>query len=88
MASYRIEWKPTAVKELRKLPRQMIPRIVSAVDHLAASPFPDGSKKLVGSDHTFRVRVGDYRVIYDVLETVMTILIIRVAHRDHAYRRR
>ena len=63
MASYAVEWKKSAGKELRRLYRSVIPRIVEAVGELATDPFPAGCRKLKGSEHTFRIRVGDYRVI-------------------------
>ena len=86
MASYQIEWKRSSVKELEKLPRQMISKIVSAVDDLSGDPYPQGVRKLVGSEHTYRIRVGDYRVIYDIFESRLVIEIIRVRHRKDAYR--
>ncbi len=86
MASYQIEWKRSSVKELEKLPRQMISKIVSAVDDLSKDPYPQGVRKLVGSERTYRIRVGDYRVIYDAFESRLIIEIIRVRHRKDAYR--
>lgn len=86
MASYQIEWKRLSVKELEKLPRQMIPKIVSAVDDLSNDPYPQGVRKLVGSEHTYRIRVGDYRIIYNVFASKLIIEIIRVRHCKDAYR--
>lgn len=86
MASYRIEIKPSASKELEKLPRQMVARIVAGIKDLADNPYPQGVKKLAGFDHTYRVRVGDYRVLYDIYENRLVIEIIRVAHRKDVYR--
>jgi mRNA interferase RelE/StbE len=56
------------------------------VDRLAEDPRPAGSKKLKGSDESYRIRVGDYRVIYDVLDVIRIVLIQRVRHRKDAYR--
>ncbi len=86
MASYQVEWKRSAVKELEKLLGQIIPKIVSAVDELSNDPFPQGVRKLVGSEHTYRIRVGDYRVICDIFESRLIVEIIRVRHRKDAYR--
>lgn len=86
MASYRIEWKNSAYKELQKLPRQMIQRIVEAVDDLPNNPYPSGVKKLVGSEFSYRIRIGDYRVIYEIIEDKLVIEIIRVRHRKDVYR--
>ncbi|ADJ29344.1 type II toxin-antitoxin system RelE family toxin [Nitrosococcus watsonii] len=63
MASYRIEWKQSARKELRKLTKTIIPKVLEAVAALAENPYPGGSIKLRGSEHTYRIRVGNYRVI-------------------------
>jgi len=65
MASFQIEWKNSALKELQKLPRQIVTRVVAAVDELSGNPFPQGVRKLVGSEYSYRIRVGDYRVIYN-----------------------
>ena len=86
MASFQIEWKRSAAKELKKIPRQLIPRILDEVEALASNPFPRGVIKLTGSDRTYRVRVGDYRVIYTVEESILLVEIIRVRHRRDAYR--
>ncbi len=85
MASYQIEWKSSAKKELRKLPSDMIQKIVTAVESLGEEPFPPGCRKLVGSEQTWRIRIGNYRVIYNVLSAVLIIEIIRVAHRKDVY---
>ena len=86
MASYRIEWKPSAAKELKRLPRDIVPRVVKAVGELADEPFPLGVVKLQGSQFTYRIRVGDYRVIYTVVTNVLVIEIVRVRHRRDVYR--
>ncbi|MEI8078297.1 MAG: type II toxin-antitoxin system RelE/ParE family toxin [bacterium] len=62
MATWRIEWKASAAKELRSLDRQLIPRLLAAISNLSSNPFPAGFKKLHGSEHTYRLRVNDYRI--------------------------
>jgi len=86
MGSYRIEWKRSALRELKRLDRQTIPRIVEAIESLGEQPFPPRARKLQGSGHTYRIRVGDYRVIYDVFEAGLLIQVVRVRHRKNAYR--
>ena len=86
MASYRIEWKRSAAKELQSLPAAMIRRIVEAVTPLADNPFPHGATKLVGSEQTYRIRVGDYRIVYSVYQSALIVEIVRVAHRREVYR--
>ena len=87
MASYSIEWKQSAQRELRKLDKKPILRILEKVQSLAENPYPSGSKKLKGSEHTYRIRVGEYRVVYTVRTKVLTIEIIRVGHRKEIYRK-
>ena len=86
MASYKIEWKNSAYKELQKLPHPIITRVVAAVSELSNEPFPHGVKKLVGSEFSYRIRVGDYRVVYKVFENRLIIEIVRVRHRKDVYR--
>ena len=55
MGSYNVEWKRSAVKELKNLPRDVVLRILSAVEELSSEPYPFGIKKLVGTEHTYRI---------------------------------
>lgn len=87
MASYKIEWKQSAQKELRKLGKALILRILEVVEGLSDNPFPSGSKKLRGSTHTYRVRVGDYRIVYNIKSSLLVVEIIRVGHRREIYRK-
>lgn len=87
MVSYKIEWKKSAIKELKNLPKEIVPRIVKAVSELSSRPFPDGVKKLSGSEHTYRIRIGSYRVVYTVTKTTTIIEVVRVAHRREVYDR-
>ena len=87
MESYKVEWKPSAVKELRKLPKDVIAKILKAVEQLPENPYPLGVRKLVGSEHTYRLREGSYRIIYTVLSSSLIIEIIRVGHRKDVYNR-
>jgi mRNA interferase RelE/StbE len=89
MDLYKIQWKRSAEKELKKLDKQIILRILQAVESLAKDPWQQSaSKKLVGSDSIYRIRVGDYRIIYSLESTILTIEIIRVGHRKEVYRKR
>jgi len=83
---YQIEWKQSALHELKRLDRQSMPSIVRAIDSLASNPFPQSVKKLQGSEHKYRLCVGDYRVIYEVYSQRLIIEVIRVRHRKDAYR--
>jgi mRNA interferase RelE/StbE len=87
MASYKVEWKQSAVKELRDLPRGAVTRILKAVEQLSMNPYAAGARKIVGSEHTYRVREGDYRIIYSVTASSLVVEIIRVGHRKDIYKR-
>jgi mRNA interferase RelE/StbE len=87
MASYKIEWKTSARKELRILPKAVISEIADRVAHLADDPFPPGIKKLAGAEHTYRLRFSSYRVIYTVSRDYRVVEIIRVGHRRSVYKR-
>lgn len=86
MASYKVEWKNSAYKELQKLPRPTIARVVAAVSELSNEPFPHGVRKLVGSEFSYRICVGDYRVVYEIFENRLVIEIMRVRHRKDVYK--
>jgi mRNA interferase RelE/StbE len=83
---FRIEWKKSTRKDLRKLPRAAVDRIVEAVENLAEDPFPHGVEKLSGSEHAYRIRLGDYRIVYEVVAELKLIEIQRVRHRKDVYR--
>jgi len=86
MASFEIRWRVSTKKDLRRLPRDEVSRIVAAVENLATEPQPHGSEKLPGSDYTYRIRVGDYRVVYELLRPAGVVEIQRVRHRKDVYR--
>ncbi len=86
MEPFKIQWRNSTKKDLRNLPRQEVARVVSAVAALASDPQPHGSQKLSGSERTHRIRVGDYRVIYEVFAESNVIEIQRVRHRKDVYR--
>lgn len=86
MESYKIEWKHSAVKELKQLPKETIRKIHSAVEELSQNPYAHGSKKLIGLENNFRIRVGNYRIVYAVISKVLTVEIISVGHRKDIYR--
>ncbi len=73
-------------KELKKLDRQIIPRILQAVESLADNPYSSSSKKLIGSNSNYRLRVGNHRIFYNIQSSILTIEIIKVSHRRDIYR--
>ncbi len=86
MGSYRVEWKRSAERELRRLPKEAIARLVKLAASLEADPFPKGARKLTGAEHTWRLRAGDYRIVYSVEGDRLVVEIIRVSHRKEVYR--
>ncbi len=86
MASYNIEWKKSAAKELRNLPNEVVAELVDRITNLGEDPFPPGFKKLVGAEHTYRIRFSSYRVIYTVSRNLLLIEIVRVGHRQSVYK--
>ena len=86
MASFNLKLRGSVEKDLRRLDRSQIPRILSAIEKLAQDPFPAAAKKLVGSNHTYRLRIGDYRVVYVVNRESGEIEVERVRHRKEVYR--
>jgi mRNA interferase RelE/StbE len=85
--TYRIEIAPAAVRQLRRLDTSARRRIQAAIELLADQPRPSGAKKLVGGDGEWRARTGDYRVIYEVRDDVLLVLVIAVEHRRDIYQR-
>ena len=86
MASFNLQWRTSTKKDLRKIPRDMVPRILAEVEKLTDEPLPHGSEKLTGSERTYRIRVGDYRVVYELLRDAKIVEIQRVRHRKDVYR--
>ncbi len=83
--SYQVHLKRSAEKELEQLPAKLHDKIVQRLLELQENPFPKNIKKLQGRDG-FRIRVGDYRILYQLDEITKTIEIISIAHRKEVYR--
>jgi len=86
MTPFSIVLRPSVEKDLRPLPSDVVVRIIERVESLAVEPFPRQAIKLGGAEHVYRVRVGDYRVIYEVDTRAHQIIIHHVRHRSEAYR--
>ena len=83
---YRIILRPSAARQARRLPRRDYERIAKAIDTLAEDPRPHGIEKLQGAS-LWRLRIGDYRVIYAIDDEQMLITVVRIGHRREIYRR-
>ena len=87
MASYKVLIKPSAVKEIESLPRKDRSRIVYRIQGLAENPRPHGCEKLSGQEK-YRVRQGKYRILYQVFDDEVVVVVVKVAHRKDAYQSR
>jgi mRNA interferase RelE/StbE len=83
---YEVWIERKAERDLTQLPPPEFRRIISAIKALGLNPRPAGSRKLVGSKDDWRIRVGDYRVIYEIVDADMVVRVMRVRHRKEAYR--
>lgn len=83
---YKIVFKASARKELRKLPQIAYVTIKNSIDALARNPRPVGVRKIVGGNNQWRLRIGVYRVIYTIIDNQLIIEIIRIAHRKDVYK--
>ena len=86
MATYRVVIDRVAAKALAGLDTTIRVRLAAAIDELAQEPRPPGPKKLRGTASDWRIRVGDYRIIYTITDGTLTVLVVRVAHRREVYR--
>ena len=82
----RSELKPSAAKSLDLLPVDLQKRIVRAVEILAGNPRPPGVVKMAGDDNLWRVHVGDFRIVYEIHDDVLLVLVLRIGHRGDVYR--
>ncbi len=83
---YTIEIENSALKELKKLDRKTRKRISNVIDSLRNNPRPESVRKLTGSDSLYRVRVGDYRVIYQIQDKKLVVLVVRIGSRGDIYK--
>jgi mRNA interferase RelE/StbE len=85
--AYSIELKPAAIRGLAKLPKDVQKSIRSRIDALAKNPFPSDMKKLESEENFYRIKVGDYRIIYQTHKKILLVLVVRIGHRKEVYRR-
>ena len=85
MGKYRIELKKSVRKDLKSIPKEDLRRIISAIGSLADNPRPPQSKKLSGPDQ-YRLRQGNYRILYTISDNVLVVCVVAVGHRREIYR--
>jgi mRNA interferase RelE/StbE len=85
MEKYKIEFKKSAVKELNVSPQKYLTKILSRIKSLSLNPRPQDAIKLTNRED-YRIRVGNYRIIYSINDTILIIIIIKIGHRKEIYR--
>lgn len=86
MANYKLVFKKSVSKDLRSIPNKDVARILQRVEALQDDPRPAGSEKLSGQER-YRVRQGVYRIIYEVVDELLVVTVVKVGHRKHIYKR-
>ena len=86
MTSYNISFKPSVEKDLRPLSKSVVARVMERIERLKTEPFPRQAIKLSGAERLYRIRVGDYRIVYEVDSRARQVVIHYVRHRREAYR--
>jgi len=84
--NFQVEFSRSAARQFSKLPRQAQQRIVQALEKLSSTGASPNARRLLGEEHAWRLRVGDYRIIYTLNTKVVTIVVLRVGHRREIYR--
>lgn len=85
MGNYKIEIKKSAAKEIEDLPSVILKRVITHIKELADNPRPVGCKKLSGEEK-YRIRIGNYRILYEINDEIVTVYVVKVAHRKDVYR--
>lgn len=85
MGKYRIVFRRSVVQDLRPIPNRDLRKILATLESLAEEPRPSGIEKLSGQDR-YRVRQGNYRIIYEINDTDVVVVVVKVGHRKDVYR--
>ena len=85
MAAYRVFFRESVHKDLREIPKRDLARILERIASLATEPRPAGCEKLTGQER-YRVRQGDYRIVYTIHDDILEVWVVRVGHRRDVYR--
>jgi mRNA interferase RelE/StbE len=83
---YQVEFAPTAVKQLRGLDKPFQAQIIRRIEKLADDPRPPGVEKLAGEDGFYRIRSGNYRILYTINDKAFVVLVLRIGDRKEVYR--
>ena len=85
MANYKLEFKASVAKDLRSIPKKDVKRILNKIETLVENPRPVGSQKLT-SQEKYRIRQGAYRIIYEILDSKLIVLVVKAGHRREIYK--
>jgi len=85
MAKYKIEFKKSAVKELKSIPKKDLKKFLSKINNLSDNPRPNGSVKLTSREQ-YRIRHGNYRILYSIEDDLLVIFVVKIAHRQDVYK--
>ncbi|MGH7966644.1 MAG: type II toxin-antitoxin system RelE family toxin [Candidatus Binatia bacterium] len=86
--AYTVELSNRAKRDLASLSAELQTRIIKALRTLETNPRPSGIEKLKGENNAYRLRVGDYRILYEVYDKVLLVLVVKIGHRREVYRKR
>ncbi|HOC67862.1 MAG: mRNA interferase RelE [Candidatus Hydrogenedentes bacterium ADurb.Bin101] len=82
---YSIEFSRRAARQIDELEATLRIRVIKKIEALSDNPRPLGVQKLVGSENDYRIRIGDYRVVYEIRDSVLVVIVIKVTHRRQVY---
>ena len=86
MPRFKVEFASVVLRELKNLPSKISHRLVEAAESLGETPYPIGTKKMHGDEGLWRIRVGDYRILYKIEGHRLVVLIVKIGHRREVYR--
>jgi mRNA interferase RelE/StbE len=86
MPSYNVSFKPSVVKDLRHLPKPVVARVIESIESLKTDPFPRQAIKLSGAERLYRIRMGEYRIVYEIDIRAKHLMVHYVRHRREVYR--
>ena len=87
MDAYSVRFKPSVEKDLRPLPPALVSRVLKRIESFKSDPYSHGASKLSGAEHLYRIRVGDYRIVYEVDTHALQVTVHYVRHRREVYRK-
>ena len=86
MAQYKLQFKAAVQKDLRKIPKKDVLRILDKIEALSDNPIPPQAEKLSG-DEKYRIRQGNYRILYQIEDNILLVTVVKVGHRRDVYQR-